>query len=107
MPMKWLMGVLVVATVMLQYRLWLSNNGVREYARMQNAVAQQRDANGQLTIRNHQLSAEVTDLKKGMTALEERARSELGMVTSNETFFQVVPRALPPAAAMPTHTALR
>lgn len=105
--MKWLMAVLVIATVLLQYRLWLSDSGVREYARMQLAVVQQRDANAQLTVRNRQLVAEVADLKKGMTALEERARSELGMVTNNETFFQVVPRALPSAAAMPTHTALR
>ncbi len=105
--MKWLMGVLIVATVLLQYRLWLSDDGVREYVRMQSAVAQQREANSGLVTRNQQLIAEVADLKKGMTALEERARSDLGMVTSNETFFQVVPRALPPAAEVRTHTALR
>lgn len=105
--MKWLMGVLIVATVLLQYRLWLSGDGVREYARMRAAVVQQREANAGLTTRNEQLIAEVADLKKGMTALEERARSDLGMVTANETFFQVVPRALTPLADPRTHTALR
>lgn len=104
--MKWLMGVLVVATVLLQYRLWLSDDGVREYARMQSAVAQQREANDALVSRNDQLKAEVADLKKGMTALEERARSDLGMVEPNETFFQVVPRALS-APEVQTRTALR
>ncbi len=105
--MKWLLGVLLVATVLLQYRLWLSDDGVREYGRLRSAVSQQRDANSQLTTRNQQLVAEVADLKKGMTALEERARSELGMVTRNETFFQVVPHAVPSVTAMSTRTALR
>jgi cell division protein FtsB len=105
--MKWLMGVLIVSTVLLQYRLWLSDDGVREYAHMRDAVLQQREANAGLATRNQQLVAEVADLKKGMTALEERARSDLGMVTANETFFQVVPRAIAPAADVRTHTALR
>lgn len=105
--MKWLLGVLVVATVLLQYRLWLSDAGVREYLHMQSAVSQQREANNIVVTRNQQLVAEVADLKKGMTALEERARSDLGMVTPNETFFQVVPRALQPAGDVRTHTALR
>ena len=105
--MKWLMGVLAVATVLLQYRLWLSDGGLHEYYGLQNAVLQQREANTQLTTRNQLLVAEVTDLKKGMAALEERARSELGMISSNESFFQVVPRVLPANADVRTHTALR
>jgi len=47
--------------------------------------------NEQLTDRNRQLAAEVRDLKTGMDALEERARSDLGMIARNETFYQVVP----------------
>ena len=89
--MKWLAAALVVAVLLLQYRLWLSPDGVREVARLKRAVAVQRAENEQLTDRNRQLAAEVRDLKTGMDALEERARSDLGMISRNETFYQVVP----------------
>jgi cell division protein FtsB len=58
---------------------------------MQAAVTQQRTQNTVLVERNRQLAAEVRDLKTGMAALEERARSELGMIARNETYYQVVP----------------
>ena len=89
--MKWLSIALGVVIAILQYRLWLSDSGVRELARMQDAVTQQRTQNAALVERNKQLAAEVRDLKTGMAALEERARSELGMIARNETYYQVVP----------------
>ncbi|HYB33382.1 MAG TPA: cell division protein FtsB [Steroidobacteraceae bacterium] len=89
--MKWLAAALIVAVVLLQYRVWLSADGVREVARLRQAVAAQRADNEQLSERNRQLAAEVRDLKTGMDALEERARSDLGMIARNETFYQVVP----------------
>ncbi len=89
--MKWLAISLGVVIAVLQYRLWLWNGGVHELARMQDAVSQQRTQNGALLERNRQLAAEVRDLKTGMAALEERARSELGMISGNETYYQVVP----------------
>jgi cell division protein FtsB len=97
---KWVAIALGLVIAVLQYRLWLSDSGVRELARMQEAVTQQRSQNAALVERNRQLAAEVRDLKTGMAALEERARSELGMIASNETYYQVVPAA--PAAQHPT-----
>lgn len=115
--MKWLAAALILAVVLLQYRVWLSDNGVREVDRLEHAVATQRSENDQLAERNHQLSAEVRDLKTGMGALEERARSDLGMIGSHETFYQVVPsrtqvvpsRTEPPPVGprAPTRTAAR
>jgi cell division protein FtsB len=90
--MKWLAAALLLVVVLLQYRIWLSGDGVRELRRLEGSVAMQRAENDQLVERNRQLAAEVRDLKNGMQALEERARSELGMISSNETFYQVVPR---------------
>jgi len=55
--------------------------------------------------RNEQLIAEVADLKAGMAAIEERARSELGMIGRNETFYQVVP--VRPRTALPVKPALQ
>ena len=79
-----------LALVLLQGRLWLSDQGLREVSRLQAAVDAQAAANREQSARNRQLVAEVTDLKVGLTALEERARSELGMVGNSETFYQVV-----------------
>jgi len=107
--MRWLAASLVVVVVLLQYRVWISGNGVHEVQRLQRAVTAQRSENEQLTERNRQLAAEVRDLKTGMDALEERARSELGMIGSHETFYQVVPGqpAAAPGAKSSTRTAAR
>jgi cell division protein FtsB len=91
--MKWLAAALAVAVLLLQYRIWVSADGVREVERLKAAVASQQAQNDQLAERNRQLAAEVRDLKTGMDALEERARSDLGMIGPNETFYQVVPRS--------------
>jgi cell division protein FtsB len=108
--MKWLAAALIAVVLMLQYRLWLSADGVREVSRLSDAVEAQKAENGELTERNQQLIAEVADLKAGMSAIEERARSELGMIGRNETFYQVVPvRPLRtnPAATQRRQTAAR
>ena len=97
--MRILAGILVFALVLLQYRLWLSEQGLREVSRLQSAVDTQAAANHEQSERNRQLAAEVTDLKGGLAALEERARSELGMVNSSETFYQVVRANTPPPSA--------
>ena len=104
--MKWLAAALAVAVLLLQYRMWISEDGVREVARLKHAVAAQRAENEQLAERNQQLAAEVRDLKTGMDALEERARSDLGMIVRNETFYQVVPARVSDTSAAPaTRTA--
>jgi len=107
--MKWLAAALVVVVVLLQYRVWISDSGVHEVDRLQRAVGTQRLENEQLADRNKQLAAEVRDLKTGMGALEERARSDLGMIGSHETFYQVVPSrsATTTSNSAPTRTAAR
>ena len=82
--------VLAIALILLQGRLWFSDKGLREVSGLQASVETQRAANLEQAERNRQLSAEVANLKTGLTALEERARSELGMVSASETFYQVV-----------------
>lgn len=103
--MKWLAAALAVVIILLQYRVWLSDDGVRGVARLRQAVAGQRAENEQLAERNRQLAAEVRDLKTGLDALEERARSDLGMIARNETFYQVVPPSPPQSTHTPTRTA--
>ena len=82
--------ILGIALVSLQYRLWVWDQGLPQVSSNHAAVYAQAAANHEQGARNRQLVAEVTDLKVGLTALEERARSELGMVGNSETFYQVV-----------------
>src|SRR5579872_3320054 len=98
--MRILTAALAVALILLQYRIWVSDDGVRGVARLQHAVAAQQKLNGTLTQRNSRLAAEVQDLKSGTAAIEERARSDLGMIGPNETFYQVVEPA-PAAMILP------
>src|SRR6202035_4614869 len=93
-------AVLGIALVLLQYRLWIGDQGLREVSRLQAQVDAQASANREQGERNRQLIAEVTDLKVGLAALEERARSELGMVGNSETFYQVVTAATPAPAGV-------
>ena len=105
--MKWLALSLLVVVLGLQHRLWLSGDGVREVSRLAEAVESQKAENEQLVARNQQMIAEVADLKAGMAAIEERARSELGMIGRNETFYQVVParpRTMTTPSRPPEHT---
>jgi cell division protein FtsB len=94
--MRFLMVVLVVVLGLLQARLWLSNGGLREVWRLEAEVARRSEENDRLEARNSALEAEVRDLKQGLAAAEERARTELGMIHSGETFYQIAPA---PAAA--------
>ena len=82
--------LLVVLLGWLQYRLWFGNGGQREVAALQAQVEAQQDENARLRQRNDALAAEVQDLKSGEAAVEERARSELGMIRPGETFYRVV-----------------
>lgn len=94
-------GLLLLAFLALQYRLWLSPDGMRDLWRTEQAIEAQTEENERLAERNRTLAAEVRDLKEGRAAIEERARTDLGMVGGNETFFQVVPPAAPQAAPPP------
>jgi len=89
--MRFLMVVLALVLVLLQARLWLSNGGLREVWRLEAEVARRTEDNDRLATRNASLEAEVRDLKDGLAAAEERARTELGMIHAGETFYQIAP----------------
>jgi cell division protein FtsB len=91
MSIRALLTTLLVLLIALQARLWLSDDGYREVWRLRAQVAEQHAENARLTLRNSTLDAEVADLKGGLAAAEERARTDLGMIGEQETFFQVVP----------------
>lgn len=88
--MKWLTLILVALVGVIQYPLWLGKGGWLRVWDVDQQIAAQREVNSKLKARNSALDAEVRDLKQGLEAIEERARSELGMVRQDEIFFQVL-----------------
>ena len=83
-------AVLAVMLVALQWRLWVSDDGLRSRTKLREQVETARAENRQLAVRNTELDAEVQDLKSGLAAIETRARTTLGMIKPDETFFLVV-----------------
>lgn len=90
--MKTLAFVLLFLLVWLQYKIWLQDGGIPEVLQLQDEVAVVKTDVKQLRERNASLDAEVQDLKKGLDAIEERARSELGMIKEGEVYYQVIER---------------
>jgi cell division protein FtsB len=86
--MKILAGILSALILLIQYPLWLGKGGWMRAWQAEQELQKQATANDRLAARNAGFAAEVTDLKTGTEAIEERARSELGMVRGDETFFQ-------------------
>ena len=87
--MRILAYVFIALIIALQFPMWLGKGGwlqVREYDRQ---VTLQREANARLKARNDALDADVRDLKTGYEAVEERARSDLGMIKHDEVLFQL------------------
>ena len=88
--MRWLTLFLVLLIAGLQYPLWLGKGSWLRVWEVDQQIARQKQVNQGLKARNGSLEAEVRDLKQGYDAIEERARSELGMIKQDEVFFQVL-----------------
>jgi cell division protein FtsB len=86
-----LLAILLVLLVALQLKMWFGEGGYRDVQRLAERVEQQALENEALAQRNRELQAEVEDLRQGLEAIEERARSELGLIKEDEEFYQVVP----------------
>ena len=89
--LRWMIALLGLAAFAMQVELWFSDDGYRKTRGLRDAVAEQRAENEGLRERNAALDAEVVNLKTGLEAAEERARTDLGLIGETETFYQVVP----------------
>ena len=87
---RYVYSVLVLLLLLLQFQLWFGAGGLRGLEERESRLQASRDENRRLEARNRALEAEVDDLKSGLEAIEERARSDLGMIREGETFIQVV-----------------
>ena len=87
--LKWLAIALLLLLALPQYRLWLGDGGIHELREIRERVAMFDADNKPLRDRNQRLAAEVIDLQTGLDAIEERARSDIGMVRTDEQFYWV------------------
>jgi cell division protein FtsB len=88
--MKMIVSLLVILLLALQYKLWIGPGSLAEVWRTHQSIQAQTRENISLMERNRALDAEVSDLKQGRDAIEERARSELGMIGRDEVFYQII-----------------
>ena len=88
--MKWVVALLLLLTAGLQYRLWHGPGSLEEVTALHRSINDQVRENKQLLERNQALEAEVRDLKSGLDAIDELARTELGMIKKDESFFLIV-----------------
>jgi len=87
---RWLIAILVLLLVVLQYRLWIAQGSLAEQFRLRRQVEEQSRINEELRQRNSVLEREVMELKTGNNGVEQRAREQLGLVREDETFYQFV-----------------
>lgn len=88
--MKILISSLGILVILLQYQLWLGEDSVRALNLLEDEVHAQQAVNDDLKNRNRLLEIEIIDLKNGLEAVEERARSELGMIGEDEVFYLII-----------------
>lgn len=87
--MRWITGLLVVLLTLAQAELWFGKGGVPHTMRLRSQLDAQQAVNAKARARNEQLGAEVTDLREGLEMVEEKARSELGMIKPDEILVQI------------------
>lgn len=85
-----LSAILILLLILLQYRLWLGKGGIPEVLQLEKEIELVNIEVKGLKERNQKLDAEVVDLKTGLEAIEERARTDLGMIKNDEIYYQVI-----------------
>lgn len=88
--MKTLWVILILVLLGLQYKLWLGDGNVHDLIDVENKNVAQEERNQKLMARNQSLVAEISELKSGQQALEEKARDDLGMIKPGETYYNLV-----------------
>lgn|SRR5690606_30017749 len=99
--MKFLLGALLLLLLLLQWRLWSGTGSLQDIQRLEAEIRAQELENAELERRNELLRREVADLKTGQDAIEERARSELGLVRRGEYFYLINDAATAPEGRAP------
>lgn len=98
--MKYITNILLALLLILQYPVWLGKGGWIKVWDLNRQIDEEQRNNQQLAARNAILDTDVTDLKQGTEAIEERARYDLGMIKSNEVFYRLLDALPEPTSAV-------
>ena len=85
--MKFIALLLVLLLVMMQVNIWLTKDGYSRVAEIKELIQDQQKENNEMVSRNSQLKEEIKDLKDGYSAIEEKAREDIGMIKEGEEFY--------------------
>ncbi|MCH2476388.1 MAG: septum formation initiator family protein [Gammaproteobacteria bacterium] len=81
--------VLIILFLLLQVDIWIKKDGYKRKVELTETIEMQTEANKEMTIRNNQLQQEIIDLRNGTEAIEEKARTEMGMIKEGEEFYLI------------------
>ena len=81
--------VLIILFLLLQVDIWIKKDGYKKKVELTETIEMQTEANKEMTIRNNQLQQEIIDLRNGTEAIEEKARTEMGMIKEGEEFYLI------------------
>ena len=93
--MRWLLVILLVLFVGLQFRLWVGEGSLAHRSELNRQLEEQEHENQALRERNALIATDVESLKTNLNAIEEKARADLGMIKQGETFYLVIDKNLP------------
>jgi len=101
--MKWIVAVLILIILGLQYRFWFGEGSLEQIAELEREIEKQKIENTSLQDRNNLLLSQIKELKEGSEGLEEKARQDMGMVKEGETFYYITetPAKTSPPAKKP------
>ncbi|CAM8647858.1 COG2919 Septum formation initiator [Comamonadaceae bacterium] len=86
---RWVPAVLIALLLILHGQLWFGRGSIPNVSKLSRQLEEQKQQNAQALLANERLEAEIHDLKEGLEIVEEKARSELGMVKANEIYVQI------------------
>ena len=87
--MKFITIILIFLLLLLQINIWFKDDGYPRITELKLLIQDQKRENSAMATRNTQLREEIEDFKKGDAAIEERARTDIGMIKEGEEFYLI------------------
>jgi len=87
---RFFIAILIVFFLIIQFDIWVKDDGLNRVKELQEMIDSQSEENQRLKLRNQQLEREIDELKSGTESIEEKARTDLGMIKEGEEFYLIV-----------------
>ncbi len=87
---RFFIAILIVFFLIIQFDIWVKEDGLNRVKELQEMIDSQSEENQKLRLRNQQLEREIDELKSGTESIEEKARTDLGMIKEGEEFYLIV-----------------